>query len=85
MFFSWLAQSLAPASDAVYLASVRSLHLECGDQAGSTTAIPVFTAFLKVTTAQADTSRRLPITKEDLRLLHIQSSVVSSDIDATIF
>ena len=76
MFVSWLAQSLAPASVAVYLPSVRSLYLECGDQVVSTTAITPIPNRLDC---------RLPITNGDLKSLHIQSSVVPSDIDVTMF
>ena len=76
MFVSWLAQSLAPASVAVHLASLRSLHQECGDQVVSTTAI---------TPIPNQLDCRLPITNGDLKSLHIQLSVVPSDIDATMF
>ena len=86
MFVSWLAQSLAPASVAVYLASVRSLHLEYGFD-DPTVATPRLRRVLKGIRRSSShvRSHRLPITKVILRSLHAQLSVVPSDVDATMF
>ena len=85
MFVSWLAQLLAPALVAVYLASMRSLHLEYGFD-DPTVATPRRRRVLKGIRRSSShvRSRRLPITKVILRSLHAQLSVVPSDVDATM-
>ena len=64
MFVSWLAQSLAPALVAVYLALVWSLHLEYGFD-DPTVATPRLRRVLKGIQRSSShvRSRRLPITK----------------------
>ena len=78
--------SLAPASVAVYLASVRSLHLEYGFD-DPTVATPRLRRVLKGIRRSSSHvhSHRLPITKVILRSLHAQLSVVPSDVHTTMF
>ena len=86
MFVSWLAQSVAPPTIAVYLAAVRSLHIDAGlpDPTADAPRLRRVLRGIQRTRSRARPSRR-PITKSILDTIHTTLATASPAADAAMF
>ena len=86
LFVSWLAQSLSPASVVVYLASVRSLHIDQGFP-DPTLHTPRLRRVIQGIRRSASRSRppRRPITRPILQAIHAILAHATPATDALMF